>query len=1088
MPIKISCPGCGKIYTLEDNQIGKSVRCKECEEVFEVKEGGVKAKKTNGANTAQAKDEPATLSDNKPKTRVRPKWHDDDDWPDEDDDTETQDTDSDGEKETKKKPTTRKKRHKKSQPEKKSSLLPVLAVGGLLLLVSLGLTVWFVARKAPQQAAAPVPANENPPVGQPNQNPNPPSENPTPDVPPKTGPRPKAPKGPKRPAPVPQSDVSWKPKPDPLPTPVELPADVQGTIFINSNHLSVRYPSSASAFVCVPQNGPRGELREVWDLRTMKKVGTLDAGGLGGAAALSPDGVYLAGQQQTSGDPVFVWSVADGKPIAKIPVAEPFPRDAAVDFAGPGKLLVGVTSDGEASYHVYDLQTNAEVCRFRADTSTQRARRAISAGGRYLASYRNRKDRILIHDTTTGELVGEATFAVQKSGDILGLAFSPDGNSLAAVQMQGPTSRIIVWDMATGKITGDHKLAKDLMSVAPRGAIYPGPLMEWLPDSSGWFFYGALLVDAKGSALYWTLQIGTKETAQRRMFGLDRVARVRAAMKGKVLRLEKLPADQVATALAEVRANASDDGDRPALTALDWSAAKKLAPVPAPSWQAKIDPRPAAKDKLARTIPLNSKSGDVARVLFSGPEASQVAVLSTPLANELTTKRTIKSDRYDLATGKHLGSNNLFSFEPPKGPLPLPDGDLSPDGSLLMVKGPRGKRLDIWSVADGKHLCAFTPLERGSPNVIQYAAFVDEKRVLTLAGKRLVLWEVPACKAVWYILGVGGAPALSPRHNHVAVCVESAYHLLDVASGTPVGTWNCPGLLGVGSAAFRPDGKQFAAIASTTDKKNVLLRWDATTGALMNNFPTGPWLGEMSWAGENHVMIGPVLFDLTLGWPMANYSVAGTGRHAASSPDGRHWFAAAADSKKSAVLMAQTVPDSTVKDLARGIADKSLQPVLTPGAKLTLQANVAIPGEKDSQRLGEQALTLRLQSQGFQIGAGGPVTLTVQFQGPRPTGETRQYESTDSKQKQVFTVSVEALDGVATLRDAQGVLWEKKKTYTTPDLLGVVFTDNIQSTLTKQLWETATEFVVHFEAPAVVLRGPKGVQALPLPVTLSGDR
>jgi WD40 repeat protein len=1069
MQLQITCPDCGKINTLDAKQRGKRIRCADCGKLLETpaKENARSEDDTEkgSAGKAQGQDEHSTHAAD--KTKKRPRLRDDDD--------DHYDHD----------PQPRRAKNKSEGGTFPKSLLVVLSV---LLVGGVGFAAWRIMRKTPQQVAVAPAADSTPNPEQPK-----PDVNPTPDTPkqdgvtPKDRPRkPKEPKEPKLPKPAaPQSDIPWTASADALPAPFEIPADTKGTIAIGGTQFSILYPSTTSPFICVTQKGPRGEVREVWDLRSLKKTGTVEAGNLAGAAALSPDGAYLAGQDRVSGDPIHVWSVADGKLVTRIPVTEPFPMDADIDFAGPGKLLIGLTSNQESTYRVIDLQTKMELRRFQVDGHTQRAKRAISSGGKYLALCSKKKDRVLVYDTTTGELAGEAMLPEKSFFDIEAVAFSPDGNSLSALHEHNVNTRVVVWNMNTGKMTGDHKLAKDLRSVAQHGAFYPGPAMEWLSDSSGWFCYGALLVDEKGAALYWTVPAGPKEMMQRRLFGLERVTRIVTNAQGKILRLEKLPADQVAAALKAVHPAGDGEGDRPALTAPDWSAANKLTVSAASSWQAKPDPLTLNGKLTSKPITLTGKSADLARIMFSGPAVSQAVSLSTPLANELSTKRTIKSDRYDLTTGKHLGTLDLFSFEPPKGPLPNIDGDLSPDGSLLMVKGPRGKRLDLWSVTDGKYLCGFTPLDRGSPNVIQYAAFVDEKRVLTLAGKRLILWDVPSCKVVWYVLGVTGPPALSPGHKHVVACVESAYHLLDVASGERLGTLAGPGFIGVGVSAFRSDGKQFAAICSTVEKKNVLMRWDTTSGAVLSSSPTSLWPGEMTWVGESHLLVGPVLFDMDLGWPVVSYNV-GTGRHASGSPDGRHWYASATDAKKSAVLAAQMLPDAAAKDIARSVADKTAQAVMMPGTKLTLQANVAIPGEKDTQRLGEQALTFRMQGQGFSVGPGGPVTLSVQFQGPRATGETRQYENADGgKQKMVFTVPVESLDGVATLRDAQGVIWEKRTTFTTPDTIGTIETDNLQATLTKMLWDSAAQFVVHLEVPAVVLRGPGGIQVLPRQVALS---
>src|SRR5262249_30343554 len=158
------------------------------------------------------------------------------------------------------------------------------------------------------------------------------------------------------------------------------------------------------------------------------------------------------------------------------------------------------------------------------------------------------------------------------------------------------------------------------------------------------------------------------------------------------LRLEKLPVNQIAAALDGVRGSEDGDSNRPPIIPPDLTVAKKLpSPSGMTSWHAKIDPVAAPKAKLGKNlISLTAKPDDVSRILFSSAETGQVAILSTPVVNELSSKRMIKADRYDLTTGKHLGTNDLFAFEPPKG-VPaalLPDGDLSPNGTLLMVKGP----------------------------------------------------------------------------------------------------------------------------------------------------------------------------------------------------------------------------------------------------------------------------------------------------------------------------------------------------------------------------------------------------------------
>ena len=65
------------------------------------------------------------------------------------------------------------------------------------------------------------------------------------------------------------------------------PADYQ-------RHHPVLFPSSPSPFVSVAGRVGLKEVCEVWDLRTMQRVGMIVLDGPFSSPALSPDGVYLA--------------------------------------------------------------------------------------------------------------------------------------------------------------------------------------------------------------------------------------------------------------------------------------------------------------------------------------------------------------------------------------------------------------------------------------------------------------------------------------------------------------------------------------------------------------------------------------------------------------------------------------------------------------------------------------------------------------------------------------------------------------------------------------------------------------------------
>jgi hypothetical protein len=372
--------------------------------------------------------------------------------------------------------------------------------------------------------------------------------------------------------------------------------------------------------------------------------------------------------------------------------------------------------------------------------------------------------------------------------------------------------------------------------------------------------------------------------------------------------------------------------------------------------------------------------------------------------------------------------------------------------------------------------------------VVRWLAFVDDKRLLTQVGARLILWEVPGCKAVWALEGVAGPPALSPGHKYVAVCTGASCELLDAATGERQGTLGGPGVRAVGAAAFRPDGKQLAALVATTDGRNMLTRWDVSNGQVVGSSPAVVAAAEMSWAGDGHVLVGNQLIDLELGWGLSFYGLPGVGKQASGSPDGRHWFASARQGAETASLAAQTLPDAATKQLAKGLADKSIQPALAPDMTVTVNVQgVAAPeGAEEFRRRAQDAVTQRLQAAGLKVGPGGTLTLSVQYQGPRGTGKTLEYESIGVR-KQVTRVPVQAVDCTATLSDGRGTVWEQKGTYTTPEPFGLVQTDDITAHLNKLLWNNVGGFAPSLGLPAVVVRGPGGPQPLPRPVTLAGD-
>jgi hypothetical protein len=89
------------------------------------------------------------------------------------------------------------------------------------------------------------------------------------------------------------------------------------------------------------------------------------------------------------------------------------------------------------------------------------------------------------------------------------MAFSNDGKELAVLAHGDAGDYLQAWEFETGKRTADHAFAGPLLRTAKSGGIvhlqaYPTPLL-CLPDGSGWFVYGQLMIDHDKGNVFWTL-------------------------------------------------------------------------------------------------------------------------------------------------------------------------------------------------------------------------------------------------------------------------------------------------------------------------------------------------------------------------------------------------------------------------------------------------------------------------------------------------------------------------------------------------------------------------------------------------------
>jgi WD40 repeat protein len=164
-------------------------------------------------------------------------------------------------------------------------------------------------------------------------------------------------------------------------------------------------------------------------------------------AAFSPDGRRIASSDQDGW--VKVWDAHTGQEL--LPAFRAHQEHArSVVFSPDGKILVTGSYDGTVK--TWDAWTGRQlpVCR-RHEGVVGSVVFSPSPDGRYLASGGGKASGVQVWDAATGEDVrtlrdpGKAVF---------GIAFSPDGQRLAAVVGPDPAGAdfaVMVWDVRTGK-------------------------------------------------------------------------------------------------------------------------------------------------------------------------------------------------------------------------------------------------------------------------------------------------------------------------------------------------------------------------------------------------------------------------------------------------------------------------------------------------------------------------------------------------------------------------------------------------------------------------------------------------------------
>ncbi len=1001
MPIRVECDVCGAKYRVDDRRAGTEIPCKNCDADIWVPEPRRRGPERGGR-------------------RGRPAAYelDDDDFDDDDFDD-----------------------------EESGGLTPLLFIGGLigcgLLLAGL---IFFVMRavkddgppppdqvadnNADNKPAAPArppanrprpnqfaprpnirnqnirPANPAQPVVDPNPDPNP---NPVPQP----RPRPQNPVVNNRPnenPPPPRGFLppdenqaglppdlggEWKVAFDAVPEAIafEDGRKLRMSLPAGADVEDVLWPTSPSFFVALGRNARENEVREVYDIRTRQKIGRIGGfKGLGGTSVLSPDGKFFALSNNDSNG-IYVWDVAESKPKGTLPLASNSPA-SVLNFAGPNRLAAAAGS--KSPLQIWSLPDGTPQRTIPLPDNYVAESVAFSHGGKYAAVYSKDSDNPAIHimDLDSGETAG--VMSVPKKGrfwaaDCRALMFSPDGEEIAGLFEESSEGELLyVFSLRDGQLNFEYKFEDRLRFTWGRASNTP---IQWFPHRQRLLIYGNLIIDRGVGKVVWQFakdRQGIDFAAGRRVLNNDQMMAVLNRNNKLSLESFSVEEDKIAKVADAVGSGGQlVDAKLPPLTAIDRSGVRELAlDAGVGNWNAKPDPAPAGESALKDSVSVTATGGRMTGLLLSNPEAGLAAVYSQlqgpgiPRPRGSTSKNVFAHiDVYNLRTSRRT---DQMDFE-----FPTQMAAFSPKGTrLASVLHPDQERVDLWSAADGKHVLALRPYneEDKGKRKITAATFVDDEHLLTLNNeKKLVLWKLPECKAI-YEIPEATQPGLSPNQQYLAVSTGRGYLLLDSRTGDQVGSFNIEGVMH--AAAFHPDGTRFAASCQGLRGPSLVV-WSMEDGSVLTEFPIQSVANQLHFCDKNHLLMNDdTLVDAEHRMIVWKYRLA-TGAHSPQSPDGRHWYVTPRG-VSGAELVAATLPEPQV---AQSLASRSLKPeyLLEPGGNLSVQINIpeSGPGQENLRQRALKNLIDKYQIHGTSVGGGSALVLQMDWQ-ERDTGKTEE--------------------------------------------------------------------------------------------------
>lgn len=878
-------------------------------------------------------------------------------------------------------------------------------------------------------------------------------------------------------APLPDN---WKVKVDP--TTVETRVDSSKPITLKfpkgATNEDILYPASPSVFVALGANSGFSPTREIWNLATKAKVGTINGDFARGwpVLALSPDGQHMAMTLSGGKKGVAVWICKTGKALGELETESDVKN---VLFAGTGRL-VGLCGDGSAK--VWKLPSGDLEHELAVDKGNEPNSAIPSPGGNYLAVVTD-KTALKMFDLSTGEVAGELSLPHGKeffAGKPDAMAFSPDGKELAMVTPSGISQMAFVnYNVEDGKLLASVELNMKNLGHGPSRVM--GNRLQWFPDRSMLLWRGHYILDAKIGGPVWSApeEDGSSD-APRLLLDEKKILITVGGRQNPSLRTAPIPLSEIsASAKIVAEGGEAHDAGMPQLMKADTEGVTPIAAGAVASWSMKPDPTAAGKP-VKGSIALPRDRPSIGGVYIASPSTGKAVVWYTDDFGTIAqAKGLVKHQGAVPPGGKGTALIDVIDLAAGKAgatlPIPYPSAvlDVSPDGDSVAVKTtkPNDERIDVYSIADGKlaPVAGWRPFQQKEDffKGITLAVLLDSQHCLTQNFKgSTYLWKLPECKAIWR-LEAGKNFCLSPGGQYLGFQADTRYLFMEARTGELVA--ELPVIMPNIYCAFHPTGTHLAMLSSDGVSRKITVV-DVATGKATADFFAPQGNDAIQWCGDTSLLLdGKWLVDLKQqknGW---QYNLT-HGARARTQPDGRHWFVVSSGPlDQNVFLSGAQIPEKTVADKidAAQLPDESL---LKPGMQVNLQVNLAATSPKHPNLATEVGNNFKagMEKNGFQVAAGGPFTFAITT-AQSNTGKNMTLSSFGRLGGETTVPVIQVDCEVALLSSGQAV-WKHKATMTN-GTFGIVHVregEDIGTHLSNQLWDQVANHLKNFPVPAQV--------------------